>query len=318
MQATYYERLLADQALGLAGVLDEDITRLKAAGSLFPLAEDTGLNDCRGRYVRSAVLRIKQELASSMGTEQFERFQQTPAYHEALVQKAAQQYWIYETFLHLRAHGERTLHVGPDACREMLAAPLEDFGSDFRLDVPAAMLVFESPELVEAFYAGERRSGNGRNHPEAPLCVVAVEVISRLEPLRRYLRLLSAHGDGRQDYRVEVREIALTDHLTLEDILEADDSYTWRGSEEVERLIGLPASRTAWACRKADCGFYAAKTSYYRAVLGTLHCMRTMPQRLLWFPQVMPQEQGESRLGYSELLASDFGPLLSGADRSRA
>ena len=112
---------------------------------LAPLAEDPGLDDCRGRYIRSAVVHLRQALASSMGTEQFERFQQTPAYHEVLVQKAAQQYWIYETFLHLRAHGERTVHIGPAASMEMLAAPLEDFGSDFGLEVPATMLVFESP-----------------------------------------------------------------------------------------------------------------------------------------------------------------------------
>jgi hypothetical protein len=304
MQPTYYERVLADQQLGLATTLDEDIAQLKAAGPLLPLTEDTGLNQCRGRYIRGAVVHLRRALAFSMGTEQFERFQQTPAYHEVLLQKAAQQYWIYETFLHLRAHGEHTVHVGPEATREMLAAPLEDFGSDFRLDVPAAMLVFESPELVDAFYAGERRAGNGRNHPEAPLCVLALEVSSHPGSAHRYLRLLSAHGDGQQDYRLEVRQIFLADNLSLEDILEADDGYPWRGSEEVEQLLGLPTRRLAWACRKADCGFYAGKTSYYRAILGTLHCARTTPQRLLWHPQVALLDDGASRLGYSELLPS--------------
>jgi hypothetical protein len=307
MQPTYYEKLLADQDLGLASTLDDDITRLRAAGALAPLAEDPGLDDCRSRYIRSAVVYLKQALASSMGTEQFERFQQTPAYHEVLVQKAAQQYWIYETFLHLRAHGERTIHIGPAASMEMLSAPLEDFGSDFRLEVPATMLVFESPDLVEAFYAGERRAGNGRNHPEAPVCVLALEVQSHLDSVQRYLRLLSAHGDGRHDYRLEVRQIALADHLSLEDILETDDGYAWRGSEEVERLLGLPTRRLTWACRKADCGFYAGKTSYYRAVLGTLHCIRTAPQRLLWQPQLTRVDERASRLGYSELLPA-MGP----------
>jgi hypothetical protein len=302
MQPTYYERLLADRGLGLASTLDDDIARLKAAGPLSPQAEDSSLDDCRGRYIRSAVVYLKQALASSMGTEQFERFQQTPAYHEVLVQKAAQQYWIYETFLHLRAHGERTVHVGPAAAREMLAAPLEDLGREFGLEVPATMLVFDSPDLVEAFYAGERRAGNGRNHPEAPLCVLAVEGTSPLDAVRRYLPLLSAHGDGHNDYRLEVRQIALADHLSLEDILDTEDSYAWRGSDEVERLLGLPSRRLAWACRKADCGFYAAKTSYYRAVVGTLHCIRSLPQRLLWHPQVGGLEDGASRLGYSELL----------------
>jgi hypothetical protein len=304
MQPTYYERVLADQQLGLATTLDEDIAQLKAAGPLLPLTEDAGLNQCRGRYIRGAVVHLRRALASSMGTEQFERFQQTPAYHEVLLQKAAQQYWIYETFLHLRAHGEHTVHVGPEATREMLAAPLEDFGSDFRLDVPAAMLVFESPELVDAFYAGERRAGNGRNHPEAPLCVLALEVSSHPGSAHRYLRLLSAHGDGQQDYRLEVRQIFLAENLSLEDILEADDGYPWRGSEEVEQLLGLPTRRLAWACRQADCGFYAGKTSYYRAILGTLHCARTTPQRLLWHPQVALLDDGASRLGYSELLPS--------------
>lgn len=308
MQPTYYERLLADRDLGLASTLDEDITRLKAGGQLSPLAEDPTLDDCRGRYLRGAVVHLRQALASSMGSEQFERFQQTPAYHEVLVQKAAQQYWIYETFLHLRAHGERTVHIGPAASGEMLAAPLEDFGSEFGLEVPATMLVFESPDLVEAFYAGERRAGDGRNHPEAPLCVLALEVSSHLDSVRRYLRLLSAHGDGRHDYRLEVRQIALVDNLSLEDILETDEGHAWRGSEEVERLLGLPARRLAWAARKADCGFYAGKTSYYRAVLGTLHCLRTMPQRLLWHPQIGAQDEGASRLGYHEMLPA-MGPV---------
>jgi hypothetical protein len=302
MQATYYERLLADQQLGLASTLDADIAQLRAGGALVPLAEDPGLNQCRGRYIRGAVVQLRRALASSMGAEQFERFQQTPAYHEVLVQKAAQQYWIYETFLHLRAHGEHTVHIGTEAAREMLAAPLEDLGGDFRLDVPAAMLVFESPELVDAFYAGERRSGNGRNHPEAALCVLALQVGSHPGSAQRYLRLLSAHGDGGQDYRVEVRQIFLADDLSLEDILEADDNDTWRGSEEVEQLLGLPARRLAWASRKADCGFYAGKISYYRAVLGTLHALRTMPQRLVRHPQAAPWNEGASRLGYSELL----------------
>jgi hypothetical protein len=310
MQPTYYERLLADPTLGLASTLDDDITRLKAVGPLAPRAEDAGLDEHRGRYIRGAVVHLKQALASSMGTEQFERFQQTPAYHEVLVQKAAQQYWIYETFLHLRAHGERTVHIGPAASQEMLAAPLEDLGSDFSLEVPATMLVFESPDLVEAFYAGERRAGNGRKHPEAPLCVLALEVSAQLDSARRYLRLLSAHGDDGHDYRIEVRQITLADHLSLEDILEIDDGYAWRGSEEVERLLGLPARRLAWACRKADCGFYAGKMTYYRAVLGALNCIRTMPQRLLWYPQLPGLDESTSRLRYSELLPAT-GPAGS-------
>ncbi len=304
MQPTYYERLLADSRLKLAAVLDDDITRLKTAGSLLPVAEDSSLADCRGRYVKDAIVQFKQALASSMSTEQFERFQQTPSFHEALVQRATQQYWTYEAFLYLRAHGERTLHVGPQACNELLAAPLQVAGADFRLEVPAAMVVFDSAELVDAFYAGERRTNTGRHHPDAALCVLALEVRASAASRERYLRVLSVHGDSQKDYRVEVRQFFLADRLLVEDILDAEESNTWHGGEEVEQLIGLPACKLAWASRKADCGFYAAKTPYYRAVLGALHCAVTEPQRLSWQPGVERSNAVLSTLGYSELLPS--------------
>ena len=302
MQPTYYERLLADSRLKLAGVLDNDITRLKAAGSLIPVAEDSSLADCRGRYVKDAIVQFKQALASSMSAEQFERFQQTPSFHEALVQRATQQYWTYETFLYLRAHGERTLHVGPEVSSELLAAPLEITGADLRLEVPAAMVVFDSAELVDAFYAGERRTSPGRHHPDAALCVFALEVRANAASRERFLRVLSVHGDSQKDYRVEVRQFFLADKLLMEDILDAEERNTWNGGEEVEQLIGLPVCKLAWTSRKADCGFYAAKTPYYRAVLGALHYAATMPQRMSWHPNAGPSNETVSTLGYSELL----------------
>ena len=302
MQPTYYERLLADQRCELATILDEDIARLRTNGSPeMPAIEHPTLAQCRGRYVKSAVDQFKQVLASSMSAEQFQRFQQTPSYHEALVQKATQQYWIYETFLYLRASGERTLHLGPEVCRELLSAPLEVYGSDLRLGVPATMLVFDSAELVEAFYVGERRTGPGRHHHEAPLCVLALEFTANSRPRGRHLKVLSVHGDSGQDYRVELRQLFLADKLLLEDILEAAEQDSWQGSTEVEQLIGLPAPRLTWASRQADSGFYAAKTAYYRAVLGALHCAETAPQRLSWHPS-RPSNAPGSTLGYSELL----------------
>jgi hypothetical protein len=304
MQPTYYERLLADSRLKLASVLDDDITRLKGAGSLIPVAEHSSLADCRGRYVKDAIVQFKQALASSMSAEQFERFQQTPSFHEALVQRATQQYWTYEAFLYLRAHGERTLHVGSEACSELLAAPLQVAGAHLRLEVPAAMVVFDSAELVDAFYAGERRANPGRHHPDAALCVLALEVRTSTASSERYLRVLSVHGDSRKDYRVEVRQFFLADKLILEDILDAEERNTWQGGEEVEQLIGLPVCKLAWASRKADNGFYAAKTPYYRAVLGALHSAATMPQRLSWHPGIGPPNAALSTLGYSELLPS--------------
>ena len=304
MLPTYYERLLADSRLNLAGVLDNDITRLKAAGSLIPVAQDSSLADCRGRYVKDAIVQFTQALSSSMSAEQFERFQQTPSFHEALVQRATQQYWTYEAFLYLRAYGERTLHVGREACSELLATPLEIAGADLRLEVPAAMVVFESAELVDAFYAGERRTNPGRHHPDAALCVLALEVRSDAASSERYLRVLSVHGDSQKDYRVEVRQFFLADKLILEDILDAEERNSWHGGEEVEQLIGLPVCKLAWASRKADCGFYAAKTPYYRAVLGALHCAATIPQRLSWHPGMERPNAALSTLGYSELLPS--------------
>ena len=304
MQPTYYERLLADSRLKLASVLDDDIRRLKHAGSLVPIAEDATRADCRGRYVKDAILQFKQSLASSMSAEEFERFQQTPSFHEALVQKAIQQYWTYEAFLYLRAYGERTLHVGPEACSELLAAPLQVAGADLRLEVPAAMAVFDSAELVDAFYAGERRASPGRHQPNAALCVLALEVRASVAPSERYLKVLSVHGDNRKDHRVEVRQFFLADKLMLEDILDAEERNSWHGGEEVEQLIGLPVYKLAWASRKADSGFYAAKIPYYRAVLGALHHAATMPQRLSWHPGTGSSNAALSALGYNELLPS--------------
>ncbi|HXX13078.1 MAG TPA: hypothetical protein VEK05_16310 [Burkholderiales bacterium] len=304
MQPTYYERLLADQRCGLATILDEDIARLRSTGSPeIPAIEHPTLAQCRGRYVRGAIDRFKQVLASSMSSEQFQRFQQTPSYHEALVQKATQQYWIYETFLYLRSSGERTLHLGADVCRELLAAPLEAYGGNLRLGAPAIMLVFDSAELVDAFYAGERRNGPGRHHREASLCVLALELGANSKSRGRHLKLLSIHGDNEQDYRVELRQLFLADKLLLEDILEAAEQDSWQGSAEVEQLIGLPAPKLIWASRQADSGFYAAKTAYYRAVLGALHCAETAPQRLSWHPS-QPSNAQHSTLAFNELLPS--------------
>jgi len=303
MQPTYYERVLADSRLGLARVLDQDIARLKAAGSLVPVANDSSLAHCRDRYVRSAIVEFKQALASSMSAEQFERFQQTPSFHEALVQKATQQYWTYETCLYLRAHGERTLYVGPEVSGELLGAPLEISGGDFTLEVPATMIVFDSADVVDAFYAGERRTRTGRHHPDVALCVLALQMLASAASRERYLRVLSVHGDGQKDYRVEVRQFFLAARLALEDILELEEHNAWDGGEEVEQLIGLPGCKLAWASRKADSGFYAAKTPYYRAVLGALHYAGTMPQRLKQYANGRTSSENVSALGYSELLA---------------
>jgi len=304
MQPTYYERLLADERCGLATILDEDIARLRTLGSSeIPALQHPTFAQCRGRYVKGAVDQFKQFLASSMSAEQFQRFQQTPSYHEALVQKATQQYWIYETFLYLRASGERTLHLGAEVCHELLAAPLEICGGDFHLRVPATMLVFDSAELVDAFYAGERRTGPGRHHHEAPLCVLALELSANSQSRGRHLKVVSVHGDNEQDYRVELRQLFLADKLLLEDTLDVAEQDSWQGSAEVEHLLGLPAPRLVWASRQADSGFHAAKTAYYRVVLGALHCAETAPHRLSWHPS-QPLNGTHSTLAFNELLPS--------------
>ena len=94
---------------------------------------------------------------------QFELFQQTPAYQEAMVQMAANQYWTYESFFYFRALGERTFRVDPATGRELLSSPLDAHGSDLKLEAPALMLVFDAPEMVDALYAGERRHAPGRD-----------------------------------------------------------------------------------------------------------------------------------------------------------
>jgi len=86
MQPTYYERLLADEQLGLASILDGDIAQLTTTGSLRPAVEDASLIDCRSRYIRNAMLKARQDIAAGMSPDQFQRYQQTPTFHEVLVQ----------------------------------------------------------------------------------------------------------------------------------------------------------------------------------------------------------------------------------------
>jgi hypothetical protein len=306
MQVTYYERLLRDDQLCLADILDADISRLTASGSLRTPVENPGLIDCRSRYVKAAMTRIRDSIAGSMSAEQFERYQRSPAFNEVMVQKATEQYWAYEACLFLRAHGARTINVGAQASVELLSIPLECNGRDFKMEVPAQMLVFESPELVDAFYAGDRRSGLGRLHPDAPVSALALETRATDDPHTRYLKVLSVHADGEREYRVEIRKLRLDDMRCLEDILEDEDGSTWHGGEQVAQLIGLPSATMAWAARKADCGFYAAKTAYYRAVLGALHSARIEPRRLAWRPAANAGGDGLSRLQYTELLPSAY------------
>jgi len=304
MQRTYYERVLADEQLGLASILDSDIAHLTASGSLGQPIDNGHLTDCRSRYIKTAMQKVQEAISLSMSADQFERYRQTPSFRELLVQKAIQQYWTYEAFLFLRAHGARTINVGSQATIELLSMPLEANGDEFKLEVPAQMLVFESPEMVDSFYAGERRSGFGHHHQEAAVCVLVLEMRPSSNPQARYLKILSVHGDAQQDYRMEIRELLLRAGRSLEDILEDEDASTWHGGEQIAQLIGLPTGTLAWAARKADRGFYTAKTAYYRAVLGALHCARTEPRRLAWRPGA--DHANASRLQYAELLPSAY------------
>jgi hypothetical protein len=305
MQRTYYEKLLADERLGLAGILDSDIAELKASGCLEQPMENATLIDCRSRYIKAMMQKVEQDIASVMTIEQFARYRVSPAFRELLVQKATQQYWTYEAFLFLRAHGARTVNVGAQASIELLSMPLETDCRNFRMEVPAQMLVFESPEMVEAFYAGDRRATGGRYRPDAAVCVLAVEMLTEDDARARSLKLLSVHGDTAQDYRVEIRKLVLVPDRSLEDVLENDDANAWHGGEQIARMMGLPTGTLAWAARKADCGYAAAKTAYYRALLGALHYARTEPRRLAWRPGALG-EAGGSRLQYAELLPSGY------------
>jgi len=305
MQRTYYERLLADERLGLAGILDSDSAELKASGCIEQPMENPTLNDCRSRYIKAMMHKVEQDIASVMPSEQFARYRVSPAFRELLVQKATQQYWAYEAFPFLRAHGARTVNVGAKASIELLSMPLETDCSNFRMEAPAQMLVFESSEMVEAFYAGDRRATSGRYRPDAAVCVLAVEMLTEDDANARSLKLLSVHGDAAQDYRIESRKLVLVPDRSLEDVLENDDASAWHGGEQIARMMGLPTGTLAWAARKADCGYAAAKTAYYRALLGALHCARTEPRRLACRPG-SPGETGASRLQYAELLPSGY------------
>ena len=163
MQPTYYEKVLADQNSPLAVTLDEDVSRLQARGPIVPNPEDSDFADALGKYLKHALESFKSTLERDMSAYQFELFKQTPAYQEAMVQLAANQYWVYETFFYLKALGERTVNIGSTATRELLEKPLAGKASDLKLDAAAMMLVFDAPEMVDALYAGERRQAPGRN-----------------------------------------------------------------------------------------------------------------------------------------------------------
>src|SRR5690242_21156648 len=156
MQPTFYEELLADSSSPLAATLDADVARRRAGGPITPDPEDAEFADALGKYLRRALEDFKSSVARGMSAYQFELFQQTPAYQEAMVQQAANQYWVYETFFYFKALGERTYNVSADATHELLQHPLSARARDLRPDTAALLLVFDAPEMVDALYAGER------------------------------------------------------------------------------------------------------------------------------------------------------------------
>jgi hypothetical protein len=269
MQPTYYEKLLADSSSPLAATLDADVARLRARGPITPDPEDADFADALGKYLKTALEDFKKSVARGMSAYQFELFQQTPAYQEAMVQTAANQYWIYETFFYFKALGERTFQIGSTATRALLERPLTGRARDFKLDASALLLVFDAPEMVDALYAGERRQAPGRSDYQAKVHVFVVEVPPSEGFRYRRLKMLSVHAGPHANHRVEVRRLLLQDDIELEELLKNG----WNDSNHTTKPRGqlnVAVTDSAGAKRAEDRGFYGARVPYYRAVLAAL------------------------------------------------
>jgi hypothetical protein len=299
MQPTYYEKLLADRSSPLGATLDADVSRLRSRGPIVPNPEDAEFADALGRYLKLALEGFKSTLARDMTPYQFELFQQTPAYQEAMVQLAANQYWVYETFFYFKALGERTVCVSSPAAKELLDKPLTGVARDLKLDSAAMMLVFDGPEMVDALYAGERRAAPGRNDYAAKVHVFVVEVPPSEGFKYRRLKMLSVHAGPHANHRVEVRRLLLQDDLTLEQLLENG----WNDGQQTQRptaQVNISATGNAGAKRGEDRGFYGARVPYYRAVLGALQ--RIQSKQGLRVHDAPASAAGEnSRLAYLEI-----------------
>jgi hypothetical protein len=250
-------------------VLDEDVSRLRARGPIAPNPEDTEFADSLGRYLKRALEGFKTTVARDMSAYQFELFQQTPAYQEAMVQLAANQYWVYETFFYFRALGERTFNIEAPTTRELLDKPLSGRARDLKLDSAAMLLVYDAPEMVDALYAGERRQAPGRGDYAAKVHVFVVEVPPSEGFKYRRLKMLSVHAGPHADRRVEVRRLLLEDDVELEELLK-NGWNDGQAPKTATKLIEATGANAAGAKRAEDRGFYGARVPYYRAVIATL------------------------------------------------
>jgi len=299
MQPTYYEKVLADQNSPLAVTLDEDVSRLKARGPIVPNPEDSDFADALGKYLKHALESFKSTLERDMSAYQFELFKQTPAYQEAMVQLAANQYWVYETFFYLKALGERTVNIGSAATRELLEKPLAGKASDLKLDAAAMMLVFDAPEMVDALYAGERRQAPGRNDYAAKVNVFLLEVPPSEGFKYRRLKILSVHAGPHANHRVEVRRLLLDDNVDLEELLKNGWNDNQQSPTAAARLA-ISAAENPGAKRTEDRGFYGTRIPYYRAVLGVLQRLASKQGLSVHAAPKVVNEQ-VSRLAYQSL-----------------
>lgn len=299
MQPTYYEKLLADRSTPLAAMLDADVSRLSARGPIVPNPDDADFADALGKYLKHALEAFKTSLAHDMSAYQFELFQQTPAYQEAMMQLAANQYWVYETFFYFKALGERTFNIGCNTTLQTLDKPLVGRARDLKLDAAALMLVFDAPEMVDALYAGERRQAPGRTDYKAKVHVFALEVPPSEGFKYRRLKMLSVHAGPHANHRVEVRRLLLQDEVELEELLKNG----WNDNNQTARAAGqlnVAASDSAGAKRTEDRGFYGARVPYYRAVLGVLQRIAAK-QGLTSHPAPSSPSAAVSRLAYQAL-----------------
>jgi hypothetical protein len=300
MQPTYYEKLLADRASPLAAMLDADVSRLKARGPIIPNPEDADFADALGQYLKRALESFKTTVARDMSPYQFELFQQTPAYQEAMVQLAANQYWVYETFFYFKALGERTFNIGSAATKELLQAPLTGRARDFKLDAAAMMLVFDAPEMVDALYAGERRQAPGRTDYDAKVHVFVIEVPPSEGFKFRRLKMLSVHAGPHANHRVEVRRLLLQDDVELEELLKNGWNDSSQAASAAGQFAAAAAGNASGAKRTEDRGFYGTRIPYYRAVLGTLQRIAAK-QGLSAHPAPSVVTAEVSRLAYQAL-----------------
>jgi hypothetical protein len=150
---------------------------------------------------------------------------------------------------------ENLIHTELNVNADLIQVPFDSF-----------VLVFKSPEAMDAFYAGEpndraRRSGGS-------ITVSATMFPTSLDLPGRTLVLAAAHSDGDRNYLMKQRSLYLPDEWSVEQVIHTDWDEL-RPGDEKGFSQGVRASAGGME-HVSDQGFYTDGKLFYRLVLNTI------------------------------------------------